>query len=43
MIRNKNDLMIQGFADSVGLEQMQYLLQDVGFPYNATTALAELE
>mmetsp|Transcript_23927 Transcript_23927/g.58478 ORF Transcript_23927/g.58478 Transcript_23927/m.58478 type:complete len:325 (+) Transcript_23927:519-1493(+) len=34
---------IQGFADNVGLEQMQYLLQDVGFPYNATTALAELE
>ncbi|CAJ1968764.1 unnamed protein product [Cylindrotheca closterium] len=32
---------IQGFAKSVGLEQMQYLLQDVGFPYNASTALQQ--
>jgi len=34
---------IQGFAKSVGLEEMQYLLNDVGFPYNATTALQVLE
>ena len=34
---------IRGFVDDVGLKEAQHLLKDVGFPYNATTALQLLE